>query len=167
MSTGNSKESFSQASSPSSESKEKKKMSGFSTGLLITDVLTTVGIIWFFCDCDLPGAGFLIGGLWFAFWLMCILGAEFDWDLGGLSSEAPAAGLGAAASSGKERSWLDDFDMTKDYYGKHGEFDRNDESRRISEDIQQFHNSDPDADLTDHYYWDDVLDAETDGYLDD
>ena len=41
-----------------------------------------------------------------------------------------------------------------------------DESRRISEDIQQFHNEHPDADLTDHYSWEDILDAETDGYLD-
>lgn len=59
------------------------------------------------------------------------------------------------------------FDMTADYYGRHGEFDVNDEARRISEDIQQFHNSDPSADLSDHYYWDDLLDADTDGYLDD
>ena len=36
-----------------------------------------------------------------------------------------------------------------------------------SEDIQQFHNANPDADLSDHYYWDDVLNAGTDGYLDD
>lgn len=57
--------------------------------------------------------------------------------------------------------------ITDDYYGKHGEFDINDEARRISEDMQQFHNANPDADLTDHYYWDDVLDAETDGYLED
>ena len=48
-----------------------------------------------------------------------------------------------------------------------GEFDRNDEARRISEDMQQFHRSHPDADLSDHYGWEDVLDAETDDYLDD
>lgn len=41
-----------------------------------------------------------------------------------------------------------------------------DESRRRSEDIQQFHESHPDADLSDHYSWEDILDAETDGYLD-
>ena len=41
----------------------------------------------------------------------------------------------------------------------------NDEARRASEDIEQFHNAHPDADLSDHYYWDDVLDAETDGYV--
>ena len=61
----------------------------------------------------------------------------------------------------------DFWDMTKDYLGKHGEFDYNDEARRISEDIQQFHNANPDADLSDHYYWEDILNAETDGYLDD
>ena len=38
---------------------------------------------------------------------------------------------------------------------------------RKLERMQQFHNANPDADLTDHYYWDDVLNAETDGYLDD
>lgn len=42
-----------------------------------------------------------------------------------------------------------------------------DASRRVSEDIQQFHNEHPDADLTDHYSWEDILDAETDGYLDE
>lgn len=46
-------------------------------------------------------------------------------------------------------------------------FRQYDESRRISEDIQQFHESHPDADLSDHYNWEDVLDAQTDGYLDD
>lgn len=57
--------------------------------------------------------------------------------------------------------------VTKDYYGMHGEFDINDEARKVSEDIQGFHSNHQGADLSDHYYWDDVLDAETDGYLDD
>ena len=61
----------------------------------------------------------------------------------------------------------DDHDMTRDYYGMHGEFDINDESRRVSEDMQGFHDNYPDSDLSDHYYWDDVVDAETDGYLED
>lgn len=64
-------------------------------------------------------------------------------------------------------SIMDYPEISDDYYGKHGEFDINDESRRVSEDIQQFHRSHPDADLSDHYYWDDILDAETDGYLDE
>lgn len=51
------------------------------------------------------------------------------------------------------------------YYGMNGEFDVNDESRRVSEDIEQFANAHPDADVKDHYYWDDVLDAETDDYI--
>lgn len=46
-------------------------------------------------------------------------------------------------------------------------FRQYDESRRISEDIQQFHESHPDADLSDHYSWEDILDAESDGYLDE
>ena len=58
-------------------------------------------------------------------------------------------------------------DISDSFIGHHGEFDRNDEARRISEDIQQFHNAHPDADLSDHYNWEDILDAETDGYLDD
>ena len=41
------------------------------------------------------------------------------------------------------------------------------EARRISEDMQQFHRSHPDTDLSDHYSWEDVLDTETDGYLDE
>lgn len=71
---------------------------------------------------------------------------------------------------GKE-SWMDHVwdgtGGTFDYIGKHGEFDRNDESRRVSEEIQQFHRAHPDADLSDHFFWDDIRDAETDGYLDD
>ena len=60
-----------------------------------------------------------------------------------------------------------DFDMTKDYYGKHGEFDKNDEARSTSEYIQIFHHEDPDADPTDQFHWDEVLDAKSDGYLDE
>jgi len=151
--------------------KEKRKISGFTIGLIVVDVITTIFIIWFFCDCLLPGFGFIAGGLWFVFWLLCFLALEFDWNLGtpsGWSSSYSSSSTSSSTqSSGSRYGWLDDFDMTKDYYGKHGEFDRNDESRRVSEDIQQFHNCHPDADLHDHYYWDDILDAETDGYLDD
>ena len=60
------------------------------------------------------------------------------------------------------RSSYDDPDPDRDDV-----FRQYDESRRISEDIQQFHNAHPDSDLTDHYSWEDILDAETDGYLDD
>lgn len=51
------------------------------------------------------------------------------------------------------------------YYGMSGEFETNDRSRRVSEDIEQFSNAHPDADVAEHYYWDDVLDAETDDYI--
>ena len=57
-------------------------------------------------------------------------------------------------------------DPRKDMYGYNGEFDLNDRARRVSEDMQQFHNTFPGTDLTDQYYWEDVLDAETDDYLD-
>ena len=52
-----------------------------------------------------------------------------------------------------------------DYYGHRGEFDLNDESRRVSEDMQQFYGGHRGADKTDHYDWADVLDADTDGYF--
>ena len=63
--------------------------------------------------------------------------------------------------------WLDDYDMTKDYYGKHGEFDKNDDAWGTSEYIRQFHNDDPDMDLSDHFDWQERMDAESDGYLDE
>ena len=72
-----------------------------------------------------------------------------------------------ASGSRKETSWFDDFNPTKDYYGKHGEFDKNDEARSTSEYIQIFHHETPDADPTDQFHWDEVLDAESDGYLDE
>ena len=70
-----------------------------------------------------------------------------------------------------EKSWLADVwkggQVSDDFIGHRGEFDLNDEARRVSEDIQQFHYNHPEADLSDHYYWEDVLDADTDGYLED
>ena len=51
------------------------------------------------------------------------------------------------------------------YFGMNGEFETNDRSRQVSEDIEQFSNAHPDADVTEHYYWDEVLDAETDDYI--
>ncbi|MBR4809994.1 MAG: hypothetical protein IK031_06920 [Bacteroidales bacterium] len=74
---------------------------------------------------------------------------------------------GKIHSYGNDDSWLDNFDPTKDFYGKHGEFDRNDEKRKECENIQDFHINHPDVELTDHFDWSDVLEAETDGYLDD
>lgn len=69
-----------------------------------------------------------------------------------------------------KKGWLDDVwkggQVSDDFIGHRGEFDLNDEARRVSEDMQQFHHNHPDADLSDHYFWDDVLDAETDDYLD-
>ena len=70
-----------------------------------------------------------------------------------------------------EKTWLDDVwkggQVSDGFIGHRGEFDLNDEARRVSEDIQQFHYNHPDADLSDHYYWEDVLDADTDGSLED
>ena len=60
-------------------------------------------------------------------------------------------------------NWLFGGKNNSDFFGFHGEFDLNDDARRVSEDIQQFHNSNPDADLSDHYDWADLLDAKTDG----
>lgn len=69
--------------------------------------------------------------------------------------------------AGDSSSWLDNFDPTRDYYGKHGEFDRNDDSWGTSEYIRQFRNSDPDVDLSDHFDWQERLDAESDGFTED
>ena len=33
--------------------------------------------------------------------------------------------------------------------------------------MQQFRRAHPGSTLSDHYYWDDILDADTDGYLED
>lgn len=70
-----------------------------------------------------------------------------------------------------QRTWLDDVwsgkGISGEFYGNHGEFDSNDEARRISEDMQQFRRAHPGSTLSDHYYWDDILDADTDGYLED
>ena len=73
----------------------------------------------------------------------------------------------SGSRDGDESSWLEDFNPTRNYYGRHGEFDRNDENRKECEDIREFHTNYPDVELTDHYDWNDVLEAETDGYLDD
>lgn len=158
--------------------KRESKWTAFGTIMLIINLLTTAYIIWFFGDAGKTDVGFIVGGIWFAFWLTCSIVAEKSKSkprsfFSSYSSYEPSSASFSVSSSkpakasGSRYGWLDDFDMTKDYYGKHGEFDTNDESRRASEDIQQFHNCHPDTDLSDHYYWDDVLDAETDGYLDD
>ena len=68
-----------------------------------------------------------------------------------------------------EKTWLDKVwhggQISDDYHGRKGEFHSNDRARRVSEDIQQFHSAHPDTDLYDEYYWDDILDAESDDYL--
>ena len=73
---------------------------------------------------------------------------------------------GGAGGSGLDK-WIASLDPTKDYYGKHGEFARNDDSWGSSEYIRQFHNADPGCDLSDHFDWQEITDAETDGFLDD
>ena len=81
------------------------------------------------------------------------------------------AGLGSGSGLWGKRSWLDDVwsggQVSDEFYGRRGEFDLNDEARRVSEDMEQFHRNHPDADLSDHFFWEDVLDAETDGYLEE
>ena len=88
-------------------------------------------------------------------------------SLGGLGGSIPDVPYKREVPAG----WLDGVwkggQVSDDFLGHRGEFDLNDEARRASEDMQQFHYSHPDADLSDHYYWEDVLDADTDGYLED
>ena len=64
-------------------------------------------------------------------------------------------------------AWSRSLPISDDYYGRRGEFDLNDESRRVSEDMQQFYSGRRGADKTDHYDWADVLDADTDGYFEE
>jgi len=61
----------------------------------------------------------------------------------------------------------DSFDMTKDYIGKHGEFDRNDEDRAICEDMFGMRSQHHDADLESHYGWENKLNYDLDGYSDE
>lgn len=107
------------------------------------------------------------------------LGSSFGTDF----SSYPGSGSGSSFANSYpckekrgsglwgEKTWLDDVwkggQVSDGFIGHRGEFDLNDEARRVSEDIQQFHYNHPDADLSDHYYWEDVLDADTDGYLED
>lgn len=112
-----------------------------------------------FLAAELPVAGAIVSAVLFLLWIL------LSFSQSGVDGSSGSFGYSHYRSGGEFHSASFDSDMTKNYYGMHGEFDINDESRRVSEDMQQFHNSHPDADLTDHYYWDDVLDAETDGYL--
>ena len=54
--------------------------------------------------------------------------------------------------------------ITDDYYGHRGEFDSNDRDRAYSEDMQQMRQDNPNADLEDHFGWDNLLSYETDDY---
>lgn len=96
--------------------------------------------------------------------------ANSDWENAG-SSRNRSDGSRRGSGLWGEKTWLDDVwkggSVSDDFIGHRGEFDLNDEARRVSEDMQQFHYNHPDADLSDHYYWEDVLDADTDGYLED
>ena len=78
--------------------------------------------------------------------------------------------MGAAAGAMMAKSLMDSplfKPISDDYYGRRREFDLNDESRRVSEDMQQFYSGRRGADKTDHYDWADVLDADTDGYFEE
>lgn len=123
-----------------------------------------------FCSMLFAGLGFILFYFIIGLFYKLIGGQDFSLELDN-STYTPSSTRNVDSYSYDEEEesssgWFHSKGMTDDYYGKHGEFDINDEARRVSEDIQQFHNTFPDADLTDQYYWDDVLDAETDGYLD-
>lgn len=57
--------------------------------------------------------------------------------------------------------------MTKDYAGKHGEFDRNDEDRSICEDMFSMRAHDHDADLESHFGWENKMNYDNEGYSDE
>ena len=102
-------------------------------------------------------------------------GSSFGTDYSSYSDSSFSDGSSGGSRRGSglwgEKTWLDDVwkggSVSDDFIGHRGEFDLNDEARRVSEDMQQFHYNHPEADLSDHYYWEDVLDADTDGYLED
>lgn len=71
---------------------------------------------------------------------------------------------GKAAGGGIDK-WIDRFNPTKDYYGMHGEFDKNDDSWGTSEYIRQFRNANPEDDLSDHFDWQEMAEAESDGFI--
>ena len=58
-------------------------------------------------------------------------------------------------------------DMTSDYIGNHGEFDRNDEDRAFCEDMQQMTSVNPYTDLEEHFGWENKLNYDSDGYGDE
>lgn len=57
--------------------------------------------------------------------------------------------------------------MTSDYIGSHGEFDRNDEDRANCEDMFGMRAQDHDADIEEHYGWENKLNYDSDGYGDE
>lgn len=59
------------------------------------------------------------------------------------------------------------FDMTKDYIGKHGEFNRNDEDRAMCEDMFAMRAHEHDADVESHFGWENKLNYDSDGYSDE
>ena len=60
-----------------------------------------------------------------------------------------------------------DNDLTADYIGMHGEFDRNDEDRAICEDMFAMKSQNPDVDLMEHFGWENKLNYDCEGYDDE
>lgn len=82
------------------------------------------------------------------------------------TAKSSGSSSGKPAARKSTGSFFDSIDPTKDYYGKHGEFDKNDDSWGTSEYIRQFRNSDPGVKLSDHFDWQELAEAESDGFLD-
>jgi len=78
-------------------------------------------------------------------------------------------GINSDSSSSNSSDLLGDSDMTKDYIGRHGEFDRNDEERAICEDMFSMKVCDgvSDEDLTEHFGWENKLNYDSEGYSDE
>lgn len=78
-------------------------------------------------------------------------------------------GIDSGSGSPESSGLLGDFDMTRDYIGKHGEFDRNDEERAICEDMFSMKVCDDvsDEDLTEHFGWENKLNYDSEGYSDE
>lgn len=59
------------------------------------------------------------------------------------------------------------FDMTKDYIGMHGEFDKSNDDIATCEDMFSMRSEDKSADLESHFGWENKLNYDTDGYDDE
>ncbi|MBO4570391.1 MAG: hypothetical protein J5699_00510 [Bacteroidales bacterium] len=67
----------------------------------------------------------------------------------------------------KKRSWWSFFDFNENSIGKRGEFANNDEDLAIEEEMRQLKSVDHDADLQEHFGWENEMNYDADKDDDD